>query len=205
MSSATTSSSALPSSSVLPDTAEDTKRLIAATVVTVVCLVLIGLSLFLVIRLGVRRRKATQTELPSRKSTAVDPSHIAAQITPYGSASKSKPHFDHRPGSDMRIAIRRPDGAWDFAHPGSPFNPAGVREIELTPHTPGPSSSIPPTPTTPKSPVELMKERESKAARLIRKGYDDREFDADPDCPPPPAYGQEPGYLDHTKDPYERV
>ena len=41
-----------------------------------------------------------------------------------------------------------------------------------------------------------MKERESKAARLIRQGYDDREFSEE--SLPPPAYGQESGYLDHT-------
>jgi len=95
----------------------------------------------------------------------------------------------------MRIATRRPDGAWEFSNPGTPFNPLGVTEIE--PPTPC-CSSFPPSPSTlepPKSPVAIMKERESKAARLIRQGYDDRE--SSDDSPPPPAYGQS-SYLDHT-------
>lgn len=96
----------------------------------------------------------------------------------------------------MRIATRRPDGAWEFSNRGSPFNPSGVMEIEPT----SPSCfSVPPTPSSlepPKSPAEIMKESESKAARLIRQGYDDREFSED--SPPPPAYGQSSSYLDHT-------
>lgn len=96
----------------------------------------------------------------------------------------------------MRVATRRPDGAWEFSHPGTSFNPLGVTELEPVPGTP----SVPSTPSSiepPKSPAQIMKERESRAARLIRKGYDDREFDED--APPPPAYGHEPVYLDHAK------
>ncbi|KAF8627747.1 hypothetical protein AX17_006114 [Amanita inopinata Kibby_2008] len=172
---------------------------IIATVVAVLLLVLAGLTLYFILRWR-GRQGGHDVESPSTRSKAVDRSHIAAQITPYGSASNLTPQFNHTPGSDMRIAIRRPDGAWEFAHPGSPFNPAGVREIEVPPPSAGTMSSFPPTPVTPempKSPAEMMKERESNAARLIRKGYDYREFDVDT---PPPAYGQAPGYLDHTKD-----
>lgn len=96
----------------------------------------------------------------------------------------------------MRIATRRPDGAWEFSNPDAPFNPLGITEIE--PPTPS-CSYFPPSPSTldpPKSPAEIMKERESKAARLIRQGYDDRESSVDL---PPPAYGQS-SYLDHTRE-----
>ncbi|KIL62519.1 hypothetical protein M378DRAFT_761688 [Amanita muscaria Koide BX008] len=208
----------------------------------------------------------------------VDKSHVAARITPYGSSTNLVPRFNHSPGNDMRIATRRPDGAWEFSTPGAAFNPTGVDEIEppasastsmysptptrstfkvpMTPTTPtklsasfqspfpptpetpsfppGLPPSIPPslppsTPTTPrnvttfaaaasssssparpasqlttmsmeppKSPAQIMKEHESRAARLIRQGYDDREFS---DEAPPPAYGHDPCYLDHTKEP----
>lgn len=33
----------------------------------------------------------------------------------------------------MRIAFRRPDGAWDFGDSLTPFKPAGVNDIETPP------------------------------------------------------------------------
>ena len=34
----------------------------------------------------------------------------------------------------MRIAIRRPDGAWHFADSRTPFTPVGVNELDVVPH-----------------------------------------------------------------------
>ncbi|KAF8622945.1 hypothetical protein AX15_006621 [Amanita polypyramis BW_CC] len=187
-------SSASPSKS--PQASQDDTHIaIIATVVVVVGLLAIGAATFFFLRWRSRRTGYDPEQRP-RTSTAVDRSHVAARITPYGSTSNLVPRFNHTPGADMRIATRRPDGAWEFSFPGSSFTPSGVREIEPASST----SSVPSTPSSlepPKSPAQLMKERESKAARLIRKGYDDREFDEE--SPPPPAYAHESAYLDHTK------
>lgn len=89
----------------------------------------------------------------------------------------------------MRIAIRRPDGAWSFEEPRAPFTPSGISDIDLSPSSSSPGLK----PRTPK-------EQESKAAREQRKGYD-RDFDVESAIDvAPPAYGIEsPGYLNHTQ------
>jgi hypothetical protein len=94
----------------------------------------------------------------------------------------------------MRLAIRRPDGAWDFTDPSEPFTPSGISDIHLS------SVSPPTTPTSnkgsSKSAIMEYKEQESRVSRMIRLGYDARDSDLalteGPLPHPPPAYGQEP-------------
>ncbi|KAF5374617.1 hypothetical protein D9615_008959 [Tricholomella constricta] len=122
-----------------------------------------------------------------KQGRRVDRSHPAALITPFGWPGGETPRFNHTPGSDMRIAVRRADGAWDFADPRAPFTPSGVSEIDVLP---SPSSS-----TGKLLPRVRTKEQESKASRY---GYD-REYDVEIH-PPPPAYGYDyGGYLPHAK------
>jgi len=54
---------------------------------------------------------------PSFGMRFVPPSHPASHITPFGSTPQ-RPIFNHKPGSNMRIAHRREDGGWDFSQPG---------------------------------------------------------------------------------------
>jgi len=76
------------------------------------------------------------TEPPSTpRGRTISASHPAARITPFG--SRQHPQFraslflhtllmsptyplpvEHTPGSDMRVAVRLPDGSWDFTEPG---------------------------------------------------------------------------------------
>lgn len=106
----------------------------------------------------------------------------------------------HTPGRDMRLAIRRPDGAWDFTDPSQPFTPTGVSDI-----CPSPMSSTATLissskrrrgSTTTRSTVQEYKEQESRASQMIRLGYDARDNELEMGdmalAHPPPAYGQEP-------------
>jgi len=140
---------------------------VIAAVVVIMVVLTIGAAVYLVLRWR-GRRTGYDPERRARAPMAVEGNHVPASTSPYGSTSNLVPHFHHVPGANMRIATRRPDGAWEFSNPGTPFKPLGVTEIE--PPTPS-CSYFPPSPSTlepPKSPVEIMKERESKAARLIR-------------------------------------
>lgn len=85
-----------------------------------------------------KRRQLNTEDLGPFHGTVIDRDHPAAKIMPFGSASRESPRYHNNPGSDMRIAIRRPDGGWDFADSGAPFTPQGVSELDVTP---SPSSS----------------------------------------------------------------
>lgn len=93
----------------------------------------------------------------------------------------------------MRIATRRADGAWQFSNSRTPFTPSGVSDLDISPSSPS---------TSFRSPHPLTKEQESKLAAMERerhKGDDDYDMEPGPDVVPPPAYGYEPGYINHMK------
>ena len=89
----------------------------------------------------------------------------------------------------MRIAIRRPDGAWHFTDSRTPFTPAGVSEIDVTP-----------SPVSTRSTASLFSfhsssrfpSNKAKEVRTARDLSDDFGFRVDPTAPPPPAYHREP-------------
>ncbi|KAG6864567.1 hypothetical protein C0991_008610 [Blastosporella zonata] len=45
---------------------------------------------------------------------------------------------EHTPGSEMRVATRRPDGAWEFSDYPIPLSPSGASNTDVAP---SPSSS----------------------------------------------------------------
>jgi len=106
------------------------------------------------------------------------------------------------PGSTLgRIAIRRPDGGWDFAHPNEPYLPSGISDPYPSPAsvrtTFFSSHKFQRDASETSNPAILeYKAQESRAAQMIRLGYDARDHDlemGDRHLPhPPPAYGQEP-------------
>lgn len=69
----------------------------------------------------------------------------------------------------MRIAFRRPDGAWHFADSRTPFTPAGVHEIDVLPSNTTSSTSLS---SSFHLKIPSNKERESIAARDLYKGCD---------------------------------
>lgn len=72
----------------------------------------------------------------------------------------------------MRIAYRRPDGAWHFADSSTPFTPTGVSDLENIP-TSAVSSKL--------FPFSSQKEQDAKLDDPFASSYD-------PITPPPPAY-----------------
>lgn len=179
---------------------------------TLAFILLVGIVL---ITLRVRRRAKDDGEKavgPFQGTAVLDKSHPAARIVPFGTPGAEGHYFrkfpsflmqqisnrciiGHAPGKSMRLAIRRPDGAWDFTDPSEPFTPTGVSDVQ-----PSPMSS-----TTnlvsgsrrkngSRSAILEYKEQESRAAQLIRLGYDARDDDLEVNGlrHPPPAYGSEP-------------
>ncbi|KAG6834677.1 hypothetical protein H0H93_008086 [Arthromyces matolae] len=111
------------------------------------------------------------TSPPRRRK--LDFHHPATHISPYGSHVGEALRFQHTPGSDMRIATRRPDGAWQFSDPSSPFTPSGVSELDSSPKR-SYKSSLP---------------KKTKSTLLHNTQFDyagHYDFVIDP---PPPAYG----------------
>jgi len=105
-----------------------------------------------------------------RRSTVLDTRHPASHITPFS---------NHQPGTNMRIARRRVDGAWDFEDPESPFEPQGI--ADPSPHPLSASLSQRSTIRSNKtaSNTECDHRRETDSSGVSR-------FE-----PPPPAYHSE--------------
>lgn len=195
------STSASPSPSATSSPSHDSQGAITGGVLAVVALVLLAGIVYITLR--VRRRSGGDGEKasgPFHGTAVLDKDHPAAKIVPFGTPGTEAHLFRHTPGRDMRIAIRRPDGAWDFTDSSQPFTPTGVSDI-----CPSPMSSTATLissskrhkgSTTTRSTVQEYKEQESRASQMIRLGYDARdgglEMEDLPLAHPPPAYGQEP-------------
>ena len=87
----------------------------------------------------------------------------------------------------MRIALRRPDGAWHFADSRTPFTPTGVSEIDVVP---SPISTIASRGFPPLAAPRLPSTKEQEAS------YSNYNHTHNP---PPPAYYREPCH-DHFDD-----
>lgn len=192
MSSATTSSTASPSASTKPDATpkNDHRILIVVVILGILAAFLISYVIYITVRL--KRRQTSGDDLGPYQGTAMNQDHPAANITPFGSIGPNSganfPRFKHNPGEDMRIAIRRPDGAWHFTDSRTPFTPAGVSEIDVAP-----------SPISSRSSVSLLSHSSSrylsnkaKEARAARDLSDDFGFEVNPTVPPPPAYHRDP-------------
>ncbi|KAF8805200.1 hypothetical protein BYT27DRAFT_7192928 [Phlegmacium glaucopus] len=161
---------------------------------------LVGIIIYITVRL--KRRRPDEASGPY-KGTLVHHDHPAAQISPFGGggphSGRTIPQFEHTPGTDMRIAFRRPDGAWHFADSRTPFTPSGVKDIDVHPPA-SPSTSF----FSFNSKIPSNKEREVKAARDLYKGYGSEfDFETNPFAPPPPAYHREScnEYFDGNRSP----
>lgn len=128
----------------------------------------------------------------------MDPRHPAARITPFspnanGVRDMPGSQFDYKPGENMRIAMRRPDGAWDFVDPAaansSPYGATHLDGMPVSSSTASFSSYPPPQPST-----AARSKKEEEAARWRRKEFDFEMGTADGELmAPPPAYGQTAG------------
>ncbi|KAJ7766507.1 hypothetical protein DFH07DRAFT_343973 [Mycena maculata] len=109
-----------PSSAVIPIT------------ISVIAVVLLVSLMFITLHFR-RKNNKSISAAQARKGREAQPGetvsrpHPAAlMITP--AEGKGTPRFVHTPGTNMRIATRRPDGAWEFADPRAPFTPAIIAD-----------------------------------------------------------------------------
>ncbi|KAF8959921.1 hypothetical protein BDZ97DRAFT_1922529 [Flammula alnicola] len=174
------SSSASPSKISDPTPKSDHRILIVVVILGIVGAFLIAYIIYITRR--VNRRQSNGEISGPYQGTAMHQDHPAANITPFGAAGPhyggQVPRFKHNPGEDMRIALRRPDGAWHFADSRTPFTPAGVTDIDVLPSPMSSSTSL----FSFNSHLPSSKEQEVRASR---------EHYYNP-APPPPAYYREP-------------
>ncbi|KAF9012733.1 hypothetical protein BDQ17DRAFT_1344528 [Cyathus striatus] len=196
MSSTTTDTSASASATSLDATPKSDSRILAVVIIlSVLGFLIISGVMYFTYRQSRRRRRAGSIAAGPYHGFVVDKDHPAAHVTPFGAPGGEGPRFLHTPGSDMRLALRRPDGAWHFSSPRSPFTPTGISEPSPLP---SPSISSPylplgsPRPSlSVKSNKELEVEREREKKKKEERegyayGYEDIEGFPNP---PPPAYG----------------
>ena len=89
----------------------------------------------------------------------------------------------------MRVAVRRPDGAWDFSQPGHNLGLNASKADLISIPSRGSYLSPPCTPI-------------AKAHDDTASSRDPAEHNMETIDPAPPAYGQEyHAYIDHVKEP----
>ncbi|KAF8161535.1 hypothetical protein B0H34DRAFT_383755 [Crassisporium funariophilum] len=170
----------------------DHRILIVVVVLGIVAACLIAFVIYITLRL--KRRQSSGKAFGPYQGTVMHHEHPAAHITPFGaggphSGGRCRDSVQRPPGEDMRIAIRRPDGAWHFADSRTPFTPVGVKDIDVLPSPMSSSTSM----FSFNSRLPSNKELEAKAARDFHKGYDSEfDFAVSSHVPPPPAYHREP-------------
>jgi hypothetical protein len=171
---------------------------VVVVVLSIVGFLIISGVVYITYRQSRKRRRAGSIATGPYHGIVVDKDHPAAIVTPFGSSAGEGPRFLHTPGSDMRIAVRRPDGAWQFSSPRSPFTPTGISEPSPLPSPAISSTYLPLGSPRPSLSVKSNKELEVEAQRQKAKeerdkigygfGYDDPAFEGNLN-PPPPAYG----------------
>ncbi|OSC98815.1 hypothetical protein PYCCODRAFT_917530 [Trametes coccinea BRFM310] len=142
----------------------------------VASLVFGGLAVYFVRRRYKRKQaKERLAELSAHRRTAmvsVDPSHLAARVTPFGvdAPELEVPKFVHQPGQNMRVAYRRSDGGWEFHH----TEPVPNQSLDLTRDFTTYSRAN-------------TKEKKLRPGELTTRGY----VEPDVEGNPPPAYNHD--------------
>jgi len=162
-------------------------------VALVVTLALVAILMVAVIAyFSTRMRRANSQQDPSRQtnttrdSAVFDIRHPASHITPF---SMCQPDSAPTRFNTMRIAVRRHDGAWDFADPEAPFTPTGVTDPLLSPVSPvSPSISVRSTIKEKIAEARADRSRRRETTNSHTSGLE----------PPPPAYRPE----DHSNEGY---
>ncbi|KDR69873.1 hypothetical protein GALMADRAFT_913495 [Galerina marginata CBS 339.88] len=144
---AASSSSSIPSAvpSNVPDATpkNDHRILVVVVILGIVGAFLIAFIIYTTLR--VKRRQDAEASGPYQ-GTAIHNDHPATHIVPFGAGGPHSglngPRYKHNPGEDMRIALRRPDGAWHFTDSRTPFTPLGVADLDVTPSPMSSSASL---------------------------------------------------------------
>ncbi|KAH9856831.1 hypothetical protein C2E23DRAFT_721834 [Lenzites betulinus] len=183
----TTASSATSSASATPSPAQSssaTALALGISLAVVGALVFGGLAVYFVRRRYKRKRQEQkEEEISSHRRTymvSVDPSHLAARVTPFGvdSPELEVPKFVHQPGQNMRVAFRRSDGGWEFTPNATPAQSLDLTR-DMTVYSRGPT-----------------KETKLRAGELTTRGYVEPDVEGNP---PPSYYHQETVFSDSTE------
>jgi len=169
-------SSAAPTPTIYPVPKDGHAVALAVTLSVVGVLLVIGITLF---AMRMRRSRSEQQKgdekksiISTRQSTLIDLRHPGSHIIPSNTRI---------PGTNMRIARRRFDGAWDFEDPQAPFHPDGVADP-----SPLPLSSLSSKRWTTKSKVTEAGADSERDRRRDTDGSSFRGLEL-----PPPAYHPE--------------
>jgi len=148
---------------------------LAVTLATVAVLLIVIITYFTIrmrrAKSDLEQGRGSNINTSALRNSILDPRHPASHITPY---SMREPYR-----SKMRIALRRQDGAWDFADPESPFTPSGVAD-------PVPSPVSPSTSMRSTVRIHVTEERQKRNRGRDTGTRNVRELE-----PPPPAYRPE--------------
>ncbi|KAM5545237.1 hypothetical protein V8D89_001348 [Ganoderma adspersum] len=179
------SPSASSSPSATPAQSHSTSLALGISLAVVGSLVLGGLAFYFIRRhLRSKRAQERAAEISSHRRTymvSVDPSHLAARVTPFGVGVNAPdvevPKFVHTPGENMRIAYRRSDGGWSFheamkqANQANQANQAsGSGDLQRN----GTRSTM----------YSRPKDKQLRPGELTTRGYVETDFEGNP----PPAY-----------------
>ncbi|KIY61421.1 hypothetical protein CYLTODRAFT_447710 [Cylindrobasidium torrendii FP15055 ss-10] len=165
----------------------DHRLLMAGLIMAVLGIVLVGVIMYCTRRF--QKKKAAEAEAAGEADKSIETlesGHPARRITPFWASTQVNPagdgpRFVHVPGADMRIALRRDDGSWQFESPRAGFNPEGVAEAVPSPTT---SSH---TRTASRTSAHMLGSTKGGFSR--KKGFESEyEFEPAPDVLPPPAY-----------------
>ncbi|KAJ6451644.1 hypothetical protein C8R45DRAFT_946188 [Mycena sanguinolenta] len=83
------------------------------------------------------RKKKISAAAQARKGREVQPGEIVSRVHPAAlmitpANGEGTPRFVHTAGTNMRVATRRPDGAWEFADSRAPFTPSIIADASET-------------------------------------------------------------------------
>ncbi|KAK7023046.1 hypothetical protein R3P38DRAFT_2957225 [Favolaschia claudopus] len=121
-----------PSSTSTPSSSSASHSSTLPIVITIVAIVLLLAAMLVAFHFRRRsNKKQSSTAAGVRKGREVQAGETVSRTHPSAlmiSDGKGSPRFVHTPGTNMRIATRRPDGAWEFADPRAPFTPALIAD-----------------------------------------------------------------------------
>ncbi|KAF7299466.1 hypothetical protein MIND_00896600 [Mycena indigotica] len=129
-------SSPSPSSTTAPSSSTTLIQIVIAAICGVCLLALI---MFIIFR---RRQNKKQKGPEVQAGEIVARTHPAALMIT-SADGKGNPRFVHTPGTNMRTAMRKADGSWEFSDSRSPFTPTIIAE----PERPSSSYSRSPSPS----------------------------------------------------------
>ncbi|KAF7357438.1 hypothetical protein MSAN_01339800 [Mycena sanguinolenta] len=120
-----------PSASSSPKASTSPTLPIAVTVIAVLVLVSVML-----LTLHFRKKKISAAA-QARKGREVRPGEVVSRVHPAAlmitpANGEGTPRFVHTAGTNMRVATRRPDGAWEFADSRAPFTPSIIADASDT-------------------------------------------------------------------------